>query len=388
MDIKKFTNEFIQHVRSMYGDGFIPLHRPVFDYREKELVSGCIESNFVSSAGKEISMFEKGISDITGSKFAISTISGTAALHVVLHALGANQDTEVITQCLSFVATANAIAYCGAKPVFLDVEEETGTLSTNLLLRFLEENTYQHGGKCFNKETNKHIIACIPMHTFGHPCDIDEIVDICATFNVVLVEDAAEALGSYRRGCHVGNKALAATYSFNGNKIVTTGGGGCITTNDKTLAERLKHLTTTAKRAHPYEYFHDEIGFNYRLPNLNACLGIAQLEKFERFVEIKRDVFLNYANFVADQYGCKLWKERSKCRSNYWLNALSFSSSKEKSLFLKETNANSIMTRPIWSLLTTLPQYALCQSLLDGTAKRLYNTTVNIPSSVPKLHLC
>lgn len=384
MIFEEFTNSFIKLAKEIYGSESIPLHRPLFNEKEKELLNSCIDSNFVSSAGPEITIFEQMIADLTQSKHVVATVSGTAALHSVLSALGINEENEIITQCLSFVATANAIKYCNSDPIFIDVEGDTGTMSPQLLREFLQNQTYQLNGKCINKNSGKTIAACVVMHTFGHPANVTEISSICSTFGLRLIEDSAEALGSIHAGYHVGHKAFASIYSFNGNKIITTGGGGCVTTNDFDLAQRIRHLTTTAKCNHQYEYFHDEVGFNYRLPNLNACLGIAQLEKLSFFLEQKRNLFLLYEDF-ASSFSVRLWKDAPNNLSNYWLNALTFDHKEDKAYFLNETNNNSVMTRPLWYPLHKLPAFKDCLKILDGTTEQLYETTVNLPSSVPSL---
>lgn len=384
MKMFEFTNAFIQHVRKHYGDGFIPLHRPVFDDSEKQYLANCIDSNFVSSAGKEVDDFEACMCDLTNSKFAKSTVNGTAALHLALHALGVSENDEVITQRLSFVATANAISYCGAVPVFLDVEPETGTLCPDLLRELFEKNTKFENGERISTTSGRRIAACVVMHTFGHPAHMKEIQLVCHEFGVPIVEDAAEALGSFLDEEHVGSFSRLTTYSFNGNKIITTGGGGCVTTNDPTLAEKIRHLSTTAKVPHQYEYFHDELGFNYRMPNLNACLGLAQLEKLEYFLGNKRELASKYSEYFLNS-GFRFWNERSGCKSNYWLNAISFDTIEQKKYFLENTNKNGVMTRPIWILLDKLPHFASCEVVKTGVGEKLYDTTVNIPSSVTML---
>ncbi len=380
MQISDLTDKFIREVREYYGNEFIPLHRPIFDEIEKQYLFDCIDSNFVSSAGKEVDSFEMQLCDITSSKYAKSTVSGTAALHLALHALGVGSNDEVLTQRLSFVATANAISYCNAAPIFLDVEPETGTLCPHLLRDFLEKNTKIDNGGRKNLSTGKNIAACVVMHTFGHPARMQEIKSICDEFTIPLIEDAAEALGSYIGEEHVGKNSLLTTYSFNGNKIITTGGGGCVTTDDSLLAERIRHLATTAKTPHQYEYFHDEIGFNYRMPNLNACLGLAQLKKLDYFLNNKRKLALIYKNLFENS-GAHFWTEREGCKSNYWLNAISFNTSEQKQYFLEKTNKKGVMTRPVWTLLDKLPHFAYCHVLKTGVAEKIYDTTVNIPSS-------
>ena len=373
---------FEKLVRSIYSEDFIPLHRPVFDEHDKENVANCIDSNFVSSAGKEITTFEQKVASFTGSKFAISTVTGTAALHVSLKVLGVEAHDEVICPCLSFVATANVIKYCGAEPIFLDVEKQNGALCPIQLKKFLTEETHFKNGTLINKNTGRRIRACIVMHTFGHPAQMEELSILCKKFILPLVEDAAEALGSRSKGKHVGNLSDVAVYSFNGNKIITTGGGGMVTTDDPVLAKSLKHLTTTAKVPHRYEYFHDQLGFNYRMPNLNACLGLNQMDQIDKFLISKRNVANIYSDFFT-QTPFRLCSEPDGCKSNYWLNTVSFSNSQEKYEFLEFTNSRNIMTRPIWALLSSLPYFEGCQTYGDQVAKSIYETTVNLPSSVP-----
>ena len=383
-NINELTDMFVKHVRSEFGDGFVALHRPLFDSVEKHYLTRCIDNEFVSSAGNEIDEFEAKICDITMSDYAKATVTGTAALHLCLHALGVRSTDEVITQRISFIATANAIAYCNASPVFIDVEDEYGTLCPILLRSFLENDTTQVGDCRINKRTGRLIKACVVMHTFGHPARMLEIRQICDEFGLMLVEDAAEALGSRIDSKHVGAFSHAAAYSFNGNKIITTGGGGCVTTNDPALAKKVRHISTTAKVSHQYEYCHDELGFNYRMPNLNACLGLAQIEKFDYFLENKRQTATKYHSLFVDT-GVKFWVEKSGNKSNYWLNALSFKSKRDKDFFLKKTNSEQIMTRPVWQLLDKQPYFAKYTVVSNGNAERIYDTTVNIPSSVTKL---
>lgn len=371
---------FINELREHYGDGFIPLHRPVFNDTEKQYLLKCIDSNFVSSAGKEVDEFESKICELTNSKYAKSMVNGTAALHLALRVAGVNVGDEVITQRVSFVATANTIKYCSASPIFLDVERQTGTLCPNLLRTFLETQTRWDAGYRMNIASGKRVSACVVMHTFGHPAQMRELRAICDEFKILLIEDAAEALGSYLDGEHVGKYSGLATYSFNGNKIATTGGGGCITTNDNQLSEKIKHLSTTAKVPHKYEYFHDQLGFNYRMPNLNACLGLAQLEKMDYFLENKRSLANKYKN-VFENTGFRFWEERQSCKSNYWLNAVSFKTRDQKIAFLEKTNELGVMTRPVWVLLDQLPYFADCETIKTGAADTIYDTTVNLPSS-------
>jgi aminotransferase in exopolysaccharide biosynthesis len=374
--------EFTHLVRSMYGDGFVPLHRPVFGGSEREDLVACIDSNFVSSVGEKVTEMERRLADFSGARFGVAVVNGTNALQVALRLVGVERDCEVITQALTFVATCNAMAYLGARPVFVDVDRATLGLSPDALRSFLEAFGERTDEGCVNRSTGRRIAACQPMHTFGHPARIDEIVAICDEWGIPVVEDAAESLGSYYKARHTGVFARVGVFSFNGNKIVTTGGGGMIVTDDEELAVRAKHLTTTAKVPHPYEYVHDELGYNFRMPNLNAALGCAQMAQLPGFLEIKREIAQRYAEFCAE-HGIEFVHEPEHARSNYWLNAIVLSDREERDHFLKTTNEQDIMTRPIWRLMSELPMYADCQN--DGleVSKWLEERVVNLPSSVP-----
>ena len=381
--MNKFIEKFIDQVRSMYPDDFIPLHRPVFNGNEKILLKECIDSNFVSSAGKMIIDFEHKIADYSGMKYAISTVNGTSALHIALLLGGVKRNTEVITQALTFVATGNAISYCGAKPIFLDVDIDTMGLSPTSLKKFLKENTELEDDKLINKNTGNVISACVPMHTFGNPCRIDEISKICKKFNINLIEDAAESLGSFYKGKHTGSFGLASCISFNGNKIITTGGGGMILTNNQEFADKAKHITTTAKVPHQFEYIHDQVGYNYRMPNLNAALGIAQINQIDYFLNEKKRISEIYKDFFNDFSNVEFYLPIKNSDVNSWLNAIIFSDKKQKDDFLKVTNSKNIMTRPIWRLLSDLEMFKEAEN--DGlhNSKWLMERVVNIPSSVP-----
>ena len=361
---------------------FIPLHEPRFIGNEKKYLNDCIDSTFVSSVGKYVDTFEKEFAKTVGSKYAIATVNGTAALHISLILAGVERDNEVITQPLTFIATCNAISYIGAKPIFVDVDLDTMGLSPKSLEAFLKENGEIRDGKCINKTTGKIIKACIPMHTFGHPCKIDEIQTICDDWNIELVEDAAESLGSYYKDKHTGTFGTVGAFSFNGNKIITSGGGGVIVTDDEAIAKRAKHLTTTAKVPHPYEYVHDEIGYNYRLPNINAALLVAQLEELETFLESKRALAKEYETFFAASENAQFIKEAQESSSNYWLQAVMLYDKDQRDEFLKFTNANGVMTRPIWRLMNELEMFKDSQCASLENAKYLEERVVNIPSSV------
>lgn len=375
-------NSFVEFVRGIYGQGDISLHRPLFAGREKQYLSECIDSNFVSSVGVRVSELERRVSDFTGARYAVATVSGTAALHVSLRLTGVHENDEVITQALTFIATCNAISYVGATPVFVDVDRDTMGMSPVALQNFLQDNVELRQGCAWNKRTGKRIAACIPMHTFGFPCRIPEVKQICDEWGISVVEDAAESLGSFVDRRHTGTLGQIGTLSFNGNKIITTGGGGMIITDDKILAARAKHITTTAKVAHPYEFVHDEVGFNYRLPNLNAALGCAQMEMLPVFLRIKADVARRYAEFFGTLHA-PFAHTREGTTANFWLNAVQLDSLAERDSFLAFTNSKGVMTRPMWRLMTHLDMFRHCQH--DGLANSLWlqDRVVNVPSSVP-----
>jgi len=380
----KIFTEIINFIKSLYpNENPVPLHEPRFVGNEKKYVVDAIDSTFVSSVGEYVDRFEEMICEITGAGFAVATVNGTCALHVALKLAGIQPGDEVITQPLSFVATANAISYCGAKPIFLDVSRKTLGLDPTALKEFLKSNTQTKKQGCYNNVTGKRITACLPMHTFGHPCRIDEIAEICEHYNIALIEDAAESIGSTYNGRHTGTFGLFGVYSFNGNKTVTCGGGGTIVTNDGTLAKKAKHITTTAKTPHPYEYIHDTIGYNYRMPNLNAALACAQLEQLDSFIDDKRELAKRYQEFF-EPLGILFVHEPQHARSNYWLNAIILPDRKTRDEFLKATNEAKVMTRPAWKLLNQLEMYRDCQTDALTNARWLEERVVNIPSSVRK----
>ena len=360
---------------------FIPLHEPRFIGNEKKYLNECIDSTFVSSVGKFVDEFEEKIASYTGAKYAIATSNGTSALHVSLLLANVEQNDEVITQPLTFVATCNAIRYCGAQPIFVDVDRDTMGLSPSALKEFLENNTSVKKQQCVNNKTGRVIKACVPMHTFGHPCRIDEIKDICNKYYIFLIEDAAESVGSFYKDKHTGNFGRVGVMSFNGNKIITAGGGGCIITSDKTLAKKAKHLTTTAKVPHKWNFNHDMIGFNYRMPNLNAALLVAQLENLENFIHGKRKLAGMYEEFF-NSVDYDFVKEPMECKSNYWLNSLILKNKQQRDEFLNETNSQNIMTRPIWTLMNKLPMFGHAQCGDLTNSEWLEKRVVNIPSSV------
>ena len=368
--------------RSIFGSSFIPLHRPVFEGNERQYLVDCIDSNFVSSVGEKVIEFEEKVAEFTGSKYAVATVNGTAALHVALELAGVARGDEVLSQSLTFIATCNAISYTGAHPVFVDVDLDTMGMSPAALLRFLETHAEKKNGQAFNRASGKRIAACVPMHTFGLPCRIEEIATICEEWGISLIEDAAESLGSYAGDRHTGTFGEMATLSFNGNKVITAGGGGMLITDSEELAKRAKYLTTTAKVPHPYEFVHDEIGYNYRMPNLNAALGCAQMERLDEFLAIKTQLADQWGAFFHDR-DTEFVRAINENNANHWLNAIILNSRSDRDEFLKVTNESGVMTRPIWTLMSKLPMFKDCQT--DGLQNSLWleDRVVNIPSSVP-----
>ena len=379
---KSLLNGFIDLSRSIYGDDFIPLHRPVFEGNERQYLIDCIDSNFVSSVGAKVTEFEQKIADFTGSKYAVATVNGTSALHVSLNLAGVKQDDEVITQSLTFIATCNAISYTGAKPIFIDVDKDSMGMSANALKLFLENHTKKINNQVINNKTGKVIKACVPMHTFGFPCRVDEIAEICNAWGITLIEDIAESLGSYVNNTHTGKFGSMATLSFNGNKLITTGGGGMLITDDYDLAKQAKHITTTSKVPHPYEFVHDQIGYNYRMPNLNAALGCAQMERLDEFLSEKAKVSEKWGIFFKEQ-GVEFVRSKKPNRENNWLNTIILNSKSDRDSFLKFTNKNGVMTRPIWTLMSKLEMFKNCQTDDLTNSLWLEERVVNIPSSVP-----
>ena len=375
-------DDVVDFVRSIYGkEGLIPLHEPLFIGNEKQYLKECIDSTYVSSVGKFVDKFEEKIVEYTDSNFAVATINGTSALHIALLLSNVNVDDEVITQPLTFIAICNAISYCGANPIFVDVDKETMGLSPDSLNYFLSEHAVIKNNQCFNKTTGKIIKACVPMHTFGHSCRVSEIKEICDKYKIILIEDAAESLGSFYKGKHTGTFGSLGVLSFNGNKIITGGGGGCIITDDEALAKKAKHLTTTAKVPHKWEYTHDMIGYNYRMPNLNAALLTSQLENLKTFLSSKRSIAMAYKEFFKDKpYG--FVEEPVDSQSNYWLNAIILKDKKERDFFLHETNSKGVMTRPMWTLMNKLKMFQGPQCGELSNAEWLEERVVNIPSSM------
>ncbi|AUC14162.1 aminotransferase DegT [Tenacibaculum sp. SZ-18] len=380
------TKNILTLVRDLFDvkEDFIPLHVPYLNGNEKNYLNECIDSTFVSSVGKFVNLFEDKIAEYTKANHAIVCVNGTNALHLSLLLVGVEKGDEVITQPLTFIATTNSITYANATPVFVDVDKDTMGMSPKSLIEFLEENAELRDGVCYNKITKNRIKACMPMHTFGHACRIEEIVDVCKKYNIELVEDAAEAMGSIYKGKHLGTFGRISAISFNGNKIMTTGGGGIILTNDNKLAAKAKHLSTQSKVPHKWEYVHDDIGFNYRMPNINAALGLAQLENLDFFLENKRKLAKEYSTFFKNS-SVDFFEERESEQCNFWLNAIILNNKEERDSFLEESNKKGIMTRPIWQLMNKLPMY---KDNFKGdltNSEWLEERVVNIPSSVRAL---
>jgi perosamine synthetase len=375
-------SEVIGFIKNQFANkSFIPLHEPKFLGNEKKFIADTIDSTFVSSVGLYVDKFEVMMAAISGTNRSIAVVNGTAALQVALRLAGVGNGDEVITQALTFIATVNAIIYNGAAPIFIDVDIDTMGLSHNAVEVFLEEFGELREGVCYNKKTNKKIAACMPMHTFGFPVHLNELLKVCKKWNIPLVEDAAEAIGSEYHTNPIGSFGKLGVFSFNGNKIVTSGGGGAIVTNDVELGIKAKHLTTTAKVPHPYEYIHDEIGYNFRMPNLNAALACAQLEQLSMFIESKRTLAQEYNLFFKSK-GINFRTELPFTKANYWLMCMELENKNERDSFLKETNKNGVMTRPIWQLIFKSPLYSGFQKDEQLNAIYLEERIVNIPSSV------
>lgn len=370
-------------IHTVVGPGPVALHEPSFTGNEWLYLKECLDSTFVSSVGKFVDRFEAELAAFTGAKHAVAVVNGTAALHIALKLAGVKADDEVLIPALTFVATANAVTYCGATPHFLDSEARTLGVDAAKLHEYLASHTEQRAGQCINRTTGRVIRAIVPMHTFGHPVDLDGLLAMAHDFNVALVEDAAESLGSYYQGQHTGTFGLMGTLSFNGNKTITTGGGGAILTNNAELARYAKHLTTTAKLPHAWEYRHDEIGYNYRMPNLNAALGCAQLEQLPAMLAAKRGLFQRYQAAFAPVAGVKLMAEPEQCQSNYWLQTLLLDAEQanQRAPILKATNDAGFMTRPAWILMHELTPFKDCPRMDLAEAQSLSQCLINIPSS-------
>ena len=379
--------EVISFIRDIYRTNeFIPLHAPTFAGNELKYVTETIQSTFVSSVGKFVDDFERKMEAFTGTAKAVATVNGTAALHAALYMAGVKAGDYVITQALTFVATCNALHHMGAQPIFVDVSKVSLSLCPVALDNYLTENAFSNESGCFHKTDHRRISAVVPMHTFGHPAELDELVGVCSKWNIVLVEDAAESLGSYYKGKHTGTIGELGALSFNGNKIITTGGGGMVLCRDSALGARTKHITTTAKVPHPYEFFHDEPGFNYRLPNLNAALGCAQMEVLPEFLKQKRQLAERYKTFFADTE-FSFVVEPDYAQSNYWLNAVICPDTESRDQLLKVTNESGVMTRPIWKLMHRLPMFQNAHRGELAVSEWIEEHLINLPSSPTQLVL-
>jgi len=376
-------NDITKFIHELYGtDSMVPLHVPSFTGNEKKYLNECIDTTFVSSVGKFVDRFEEIVAVYTGAKKAVVCVNGTNALHMAMMLIGVERNDEVLTQALTFIATCNAISYIGAHPVFIDVDLDTMGLSPVAVEKWLKENGEIKNGVCFNKTTGRRIKACVPMHTFGHPVHLDELVIVCNNYNIELVEDAAESLGSFYKGKHTGTFGKVGAISFNGNKTITTGGGGILLFNDDELAKLAKHLTTQAKVPHRWEFVHDQIGYNYRMPNVNAAIGCAQMEKLDEILANKRDTSDQYKKYFAKHAEIEFFVEPKDCKSNYWLNVLILKDKSAQHEFLEYTNDHDVMTRPLWCLMNKLDMFKECQT--DELKNSLWfeERVVNIPSSV------
>ena len=372
----------ISFIRDLFhSEEFIPLHAPFFGGNEKVYLNECIDSTFVSSVGKFVDKFEEVVAAYTGAAKAVVCVNGTNALHLALVLAGVERNDEIITQALTFIATANAISYCGAHPVFTDVDKDTMGLSPNAVDKWLTNHAEIRNDECFNKETGRRIKAVVPMHTFGHPIHLDEMVDVCKKWNLELIEDAAESLGSFYKGKHTGTFGKIGVLSFNGNKTITTGGGGMLLFKDEELGKYAKHLTTQAKVPHAWEFVHDHIGYNYRMPNINAALGCAQMEQLETILKDKRSTAESYKTYFEDK-AIRFFSEPENCQSNYWLNAVILPDKDAQIRFLEQTNAEGVMTRPIWELMNRLPMFENCQTDDLENTRWFADRVVNLPRSV------
>ena len=373
----------IGFIKEVFGNQeFTPLAVPVFAGNEKKYMEECIDTTFVSSVGKFVDRFENDMAVYAGCKKAVVCVSGTNALHMSMMLVGVECDDEVLTQALTFIATCNAISYIGAHPVFIDVDKSTMGLSPDALKEWLVKNAEIKNGQCYNKNSGRRVKACVPMHTFGHPARIVEIANLCEEYHIELVEDAAESIGSLYKGKHTGTFGKIGAISFNGNKTITTGGGGMMLFNDEELAAHAKHLTTQAKVPHRWEFRHDHVGYNYRMPNINAALGCAQLENLDKFIECKRQLALEYAEYFKNIDNIQFFTEPEDTFSNYWLQAVLLKDKAAQQEFLQQTNDNGVMTRPIWELMNRLPMFEHCEN--DGLENTIWfaDRVVNIPSSV------
>ena len=373
----------ISYIKELYGNqDFTPLSVPRFVGNEKKYLDECIDTTFVSSVGKFVDRFEADMAAYTGAKKAVVCVSGTNALHMALMLVGVERDDEVLTQALTFIATCNAISYIGARPVFLDVDKTTMGLSPDALKQWLAKTAELRNGQCYHRNSGRRVKACVPMHTFGHPVRIDEIAAVCNEYHIELVEDAAESIGSKYKGTHTGLFGKVGALSFNGNKTITTGGGGMLLFMNEELGVLAKHLTTQAKVPHRWEFRHDHIGYNYRMPNINAALGCAQLEHLDEFIADKRDTAARYAEYFKTVADIDFFTEPEHCHSNYWLNAIMLKDREAQQQFLQESNDSGVMTRPIWELMNRLPMFEHCEHDSLANTQWFADRVVNIPSSV------
>jgi len=372
----------VDYIKTLYpNENPVPLHAPRFFGNEKKYLNECIDSSYVSYVGQYVTKFEEQIKEFTGAKYAIAMVNGTASLQIALITAGLKEGEEVITQALTFVATANAIVQAGGDPVFIDVEKKTMGMCPEKLEHFLKTNTQLNSDGCYNKKTGKKIKICVPMHTFGHPVSIKEIIDICNKYKITVIEDSAESLGSYYKNKHTGTFGKSGILSFNGNKPVTTGGGGMIITDDTEIAEKSRHLSTTAKIKHPWNFYHDQIGYNLRMPNINAAVGSAQMEKIDIILSSKRELSELYKYFFKNT-DITFFTEPEESMSNYWLNAIILKNKKDRDDFLKYSNDCLVQVRPIWILMNKLPMFSKCfHGNLDNSAW-FEDRVVNLPSSV------
>lgn len=376
-------NKTVEFIHSLYETNeFIPLHAPHLGGNEKKYLNECIDSTFVSSVGQFVNRFEKDIAAYTGSKRAVVCVSGTNALHMAMMLVGVESNDEVLTQALTFIATCNAISYIGANPVFLDVDKETMGLSPSAVKAWLVKNAVLKDGQCYNKYTGRRVKACVPMHTFGHPVKLDELVSVCKEYHIELVEDAAESIGSFYKGKHTGTFGRIGCISFNGNKTITTGGGGMLLFQDEKLADFAKHITTQAKVPHKWKFVHDHIGYNYRMPNINAALGCAQLEQIEAILADKRDTAEKYKEYFENVANIDFFDEPKNCKSNFWFNTILLKDKKSQQEFLEYTNDHGVMTRPIWELMNRLDMFKNCETDSLTNTKWFVDRVVNLPSGV------
>lgn len=376
-------SDVVKFIHELYGtEEFVPLHAPLFVGNEKKYLNECIDTTFVSSVGKFVDRFEEEVARYTGAKKAVVCVSGTNALHMAILLAGVEPEDEVLTQALTFIATCNAISYIGAHPVFIDVDKDTMGLSPACVKYWLSKNAVVKGKSCYNKYTGRRVKACIPMHTFGHPVKIEELLGVCEEYHIELIEDAAESLGSFYKGKHTGTFGKIGAISFNGNKTITTGGGGMLLFQDEELGKYAKHITTQAKVPHRWEFVHDHVGYNYRMPNINAALGCAQMENLEKYIQNKRETAKLYEKFFSTITSVEFFTEPEDCCSNYWLNVVLLKNRKAQQQFLEYTNDHRVMTRPVWCLMNKLSMFKDCETDALKNTQWFEERVVNIPSSV------